>query len=115
MTSSLPIPRHADRLPPHIGAEQVARIRHALHHLPQVVKPADYLADTHADFETHLDKLGLVLLQKPVAGQRPSRWIDPDGAAGIDAIGSGEHARRGWCAPPRSSCGCRAAPASGRA
>ncbi len=95
--SLLPTPRHADRLPPHIGKEQLARVRHGVHHLPQVVKPADYLADTHADFETHLDKLGLVLLQKPVAGQRPSRWIDPaliDAAlVHLDAIGSGPKAR----------------------
>jgi ATP-dependent RNA helicase SUPV3L1/SUV3 len=95
--SLLPIPRHAERLPPHIGKDQLARIRHAVHHLPQVVKPADYLADTHADFETHLDKLGLILLQKPVAGQRPSRWIDPaliDAAlAHLDAVGSGPKAR----------------------
>jgi ATP-dependent RNA helicase SUPV3L1/SUV3 len=95
--SLLPIPRHADRLPPHIGREPLARIRHGVHHLPQVVKPADYLADTHADFETHLDKLGLILLQKPVAGQRPSRWIDPaliDAAlAHLDAVGSGPKAR----------------------
>ncbi len=93
----LPIPSHAQRLPPHIGQAQLARIRHAVHHLPQVVKPADYLADTHADFETHLDTLGLVLLQKPVAGQRPSRWIDPaliDAAlAHLDAVGSGPKAR----------------------
>jgi ATP-dependent RNA helicase SUPV3L1/SUV3 len=93
----LPIPSHAQRLPPHIDAAQLARIRHAVHHLPQVVKPADYLADTHADFETHLDTLGLVLLQKPVAGQRPSRWIDPaliDAAlAHLDAVGSGPKAR----------------------
>jgi ATP-dependent RNA helicase SUPV3L1/SUV3 len=95
--SLLPIPSHAQRLPPHVGAEQLARIRHAVHHLPQVVKPADYLADTHADFETHLDTLGLVLLQKPVPGQRPSRWIDPaliDAAlAHLDAVGSGPKAR----------------------
>jgi ATP-dependent RNA helicase SUPV3L1/SUV3 len=95
--SLLPIPRHAERLPPHIGKEQLARIRHAVHHLPQVVKPADYLADTHADFETHLDKLGLILLQKAVPGQRPSRWIDPAlmdaGLAHLDAVGSGPKAR----------------------
>jgi ATP-dependent RNA helicase SUPV3L1/SUV3 len=93
----LPIPGHAQRLPPHIGEAQLARLRHAVHHLPQVVKPADYLADTHADFETHLDTLGLVLLQKPVPGQRPSRWIDPaliDAAlAHLDAVGSGPKAR----------------------
>ena len=99
MTTAMPLPtpRHADRLPQHIGAEQLARIRHALHHLPQVVKPADYLAETSDDFETHLDKLGLILLQKPVAGQRPSRWIDPaliDAAlAHLDAVGSGPKAR----------------------
>jgi ATP-dependent RNA helicase SUPV3L1/SUV3 len=93
----LPLPSHAQRLPPHIGEAQLARIRHAVHHLPQVVKPADYLADTHEDFETHLDTLGLVLLQKPVPGQRPSRWIDPsliDAAlAHLDAVGSGPKAR----------------------
>lgn len=93
----LPIPGHAQRLPPHIGQAPLARIRHAVHHLPQVVKPADYLADTHEDFETHLDTLGLVLLQKAVPGQRPSRWIDPaliDAAlAHLDAVGSGLKAR----------------------
>ncbi len=93
----LPIPAHAQRLPPHIGEAQLARVRHAVHHLPQVTKPADYLTDTHADFETHLDTLGLVLLQKPVPGQRPSRWIDPaliDAAlAHLDAVGSGPMAR----------------------
>ncbi len=95
--SLLPTPRHADRLPPHIGKEALARVRHGVHHLPQVVKPADYLAESNADFETHLDKLGLILLQKPVAGQRPSRWIDPaliDAAlAHLDAVGSGPKAR----------------------
>ncbi len=89
--SLLPIPRHAERLPPHIGKEQLARIRHGVHHLPQVVKPADYLAETHADFETHLDKLGLILLQKAVAGQRPSRWIAP----GADRRRAGPPRRRG--------------------
>jgi ATP-dependent RNA helicase SUPV3L1/SUV3 len=93
----LPIPSHAQRLPPHIGQAQLARIRHAVHQLPQVVKPADYLADTHADFETHLDTLGLVLLQKAAPGQRPSRWIDPaliDAAlAHLDAVGSGPKSR----------------------
>ncbi len=97
MTQSLPNPRHAERLPPHIGREQIARIRHALHCLPQVVKPADYLAEHSTDFEEHLDKLGLVLLQKPVPGQRPSRWIAPDlidaALAHLDALGSGPKAR----------------------
>ena len=97
MAQSLPNPLHASRLPAHIGPEQVARLRHGLHHLPQVVKPADYLVETNDDFEGHLDKLGLILLQKPVAGQRPSRWIDPaliDAAlAHLDAVGSGPKAR----------------------
>ena len=74
----LPNPKHAARVPAHITPEQTARIRQAGYALPQVVKPADYLAETHDDFEGHLDKLGLVLLQKPVAGARPSRWIAPD-------------------------------------
>jgi ATP-dependent RNA helicase SUPV3L1/SUV3 len=95
--SLLPDPRHARRLPSHIGQEQVARLRRAVHYLPQVVKPADYLAETHADFESHLDSLGLVQLQTPVPGQRPSRWIDPaliDAAlAHLDAVGSGPKAR----------------------
>lgn len=97
MPQSLPDPRHASRLPPHIGPEPLARIRHALHHLPQVVKPADYLAETAADFEQHLDKLGLVLLQKAVPGQRPSRWIAPElmdaALAHLAAVGSGPKAR----------------------
>ena len=33
----LPIPSHAQRLPTHIGEAQLGRIRHAVHHLPQVV------------------------------------------------------------------------------
>ncbi len=68
-----------------------------MHYLPQVVKPADYLAETHADFESHLDALGLVQLQAAVPGQRPSRWIDPalmDAAlTHLDAVGSGPKAR----------------------
>ena len=97
MPLNLPNPRHADRLPPHIGKDELARIRHAAYTLPQVVKPADYLAETATGFEDHLDKLGLVLLQKAVAGQRPSRWIDPalmDSAlAHLDAVGSGPGVR----------------------
>ena len=92
MPLSLPNPRHAQRLPPHIGNDQLARIRQGAFSLPQVVKPADYLPETTKGFEDHLDKLGLVLLQKPVAGQRPSRWIDPalmDAAlAHLDAMAS---------------------------
>jgi ATP-dependent RNA helicase SUPV3L1/SUV3 len=87
----LPTPSHAQRLPPDIGHAQLARIRHAVHHLPQLVKPADYLADKHADFETHLDTLGLVLLQKPVPGQRPSRWI---GTRRLKVAGSRSGLRR---------------------
>jgi ATP-dependent RNA helicase SUPV3L1/SUV3 len=97
MTLSLPNPRHADRLPTHIGRDQLARIRHAVHHLPQIVKPADYLAEQSADFEEHLDQLGLIQLLKPVPGQRPSRWIAPaliDSAlAHLAAVGSGPKAR----------------------
>ncbi|MFZ2652691.1 MAG: helicase-related protein [Burkholderiaceae bacterium] len=78
MPLTLPNPRHAQRVPPHIGKEQLARIRQAAYTLPQVVKPADFIAEHSAGFEQHLDKLGLVLLQKPVAGARPSRWIAPE-------------------------------------
>jgi ATP-dependent RNA helicase SUPV3L1/SUV3 len=94
---TLPTPRHAERLPPHISKEQIARIRQAAYVLPQVVKPGDYIAEGSAGFEQHLDKLGLVLLQKPVAGARPSRWIAPDlmdsAIAHLDAVGTGPTAR----------------------
>ena len=93
----LPNPRHAERLPAHIGKEPLARIRQAAYALPQVVKPADYLASGSAGFEEHLDGLGLVLLQKSVTGQRPSRWIDPaliDSAlAHLDQVGNGPGVR----------------------
>jgi ATP-dependent RNA helicase SUPV3L1/SUV3 len=94
---NLPNPRHAQRIPSHIGKEQLARIKQAAYVLPQVVKPADYLAETSPGFEEHLDKLGLVLLQKAAAGARPSRWIAPgliDSALEhLDALGTGPSAR----------------------
>jgi len=94
---NLPNPRHAARVPPHIGAAELARIQKAAYSLPQVVKPADYIAEHSPGFEEHLDRLGLVLLQKAAAGARPSRWIDPalmDSAlAHLDAVGSGPAAR----------------------
>jgi ATP-dependent RNA helicase SUPV3L1/SUV3 len=93
----LPHPRHAERVPAHIGKEALARIRQAAFALPQVVKPADYVAAGSAGIEEHLDNLGLVLLQKHVAGQRPSRWIEPalmDSAlAHLDAVGTGPGVR----------------------
>lgn len=95
---SLPNPRHLPRVPPHIGREQLARICHAAYTLPQVVKPADYLPEGSPNFETHLDTLGLVLLQKASsAGGRPSRWIAPDlmdsALAHLDAVGGGPKTR----------------------
>ncbi len=94
---SLPQARHASRLPAHIGREQVARLRQAAYTLPQVVKPADYLPENSPGLEAHLDTLGFVLLQKAVAGARPSRWIDPaliDSAlAHLEAVGGGPEAR----------------------
>ncbi len=94
---NLPQPRHAERVPPHIDKPALNRIRSNVFSLPQVVKPADYVAESHPDLEQHLDTLGLVLLQKPVAGQRPSRWIEPalmDAAlAHLDAVGTGPQAR----------------------
>lgn len=94
---NLPNPKHAKRLPAHITPEQLARIRQAGYALPQVVKPADYLAEGSKGFELHLDKLGLVQLSKPVAGGRPSRWIEPslmDSALEhLDAVGLGPETR----------------------
>ena len=91
-TLNLPHPRHAARVPPHLNKEAVARIRQAAFVLPQVVKPADFVAEHSKGFEDHLDKLGFVLLQKAVAGQRPSRWIAPDlmdsALAHLDALAS---------------------------
>jgi len=96
-TPNPPNPRHAQRLPANIRKEQFNRIRQAAYTLPQVVKPGDYLDERSTGFEDHLDKLGLVLLQKPVAGARPSRWIEPalmDSAlAHLDALGTGPTVR----------------------
>ncbi|MEO5695495.1 MAG: helicase-related protein, partial [Burkholderiaceae bacterium] len=96
-TLTLPNPRHAKRLPPHIDKAAFARIRHAAYTLPQVVKPGDFVDERSAGVEQHLDTLGLVLLQKPVAGARPSRWIAPDlmdsALAHLDAVGNGPEVR----------------------
>jgi len=97
MPQTLPNPRHAERLPPHIGKEELARIRHSAYSLPQVVKPADYALPEGKSGEEQLDQLGFVMLQKGVANQRPSRWIDPrlmDAAlAHLDAVGTGPQLR----------------------
>ena len=96
-TANPPDPRHATRVPAHIRKEAFNRIRQAAYTLPQVVKPGDYLDERKADFEAHLDQLGLVLLQKPVSGARPSRWIEPalmDSAlAHLDVVGTGPSVR----------------------
>ena len=93
----LPDARHDARVPPHITKTQLNRIRQAVFLLPQVVKPGDFIDEGVADVEAHLDQLGLVLLQKPVAGARPSRWIAPDtmtsALAHLDAVGTGPEAR----------------------
>jgi len=94
---TLPNPRHANRVPRHIGPEQLARIRQAAYTLPQVVKPADFVAEHSAGFEEHLDKLGLVMLQKAAGGARPSRWIAPElmdsALAHLDSVGTGAAVR----------------------
>ena len=41
---SLPNPRHARRVPAHIGKEQFNRLRQAAYTLPHVVKPGDFIA-----------------------------------------------------------------------
>ncbi len=91
-TLNLPNPKHARRVPLEVSAEELARIRQSAYALPQVVKPADYVTEGSKGFELHLDKLGLVLLQKPVAGARPSRWIEPalmaPALAHLDALGA---------------------------
>ena len=93
----LPNPRHAKRVPSHIGPDQFERIRQAAFSLPQVVKPADYIPENSKGFESHLDTLGLVQLAKAAAGGRPSRWIEPrlmDSAlAHLDTVGTGPGAR----------------------
>jgi len=91
-TLNLPDPRHAPRVPPHIGRAQLERIRRAAFLLPQVVTPADY-SDDSGNPAVQLDRLGLVLLQKSAAGARPSRWIAPElmdsALAHLDAVGTG--------------------------
>jgi ATP-dependent RNA helicase SUPV3L1/SUV3 len=95
---NLPQPRHAPRVPAHISKEQLARIRHAAHALPQVVKPADYGAEAGPAGDELLDRIGLVMLQKSSSGgSRPSRWIDPGlmdvALAQVKAIGDTPDAR----------------------
>src|SRR5450432_2152729 len=89
----LPSARHASRVPAAIAPADVARIQQAAYQLPQVVKPADYLDEHAPHFEQHLDTLGMILLQKAVAGARPSRWIAPDRMAAalahLDVVGNG--------------------------
>lgn len=94
---SLPDPRHASRVPPHLNAEQIGRIRQAAFNLPQVVKPADFIPENTPEFENYLDGQGLILLQKAVAGARPSRWIAPElmdvALRHLDAVGVGRDVR----------------------
>jgi ATP-dependent RNA helicase SUPV3L1/SUV3 len=95
---NLPQPGHASRVPVLITREELSRIRHGAHALPQVVKPADYGADPGPAGDEVLDRLGFVMLQKASsAGARPSRWIDPalmDAAlAHLKAIGDSPDAR----------------------
>jgi ATP-dependent RNA helicase SUPV3L1/SUV3 len=96
-TFKLPNARHASRVPAAIAPADVARIQQAAYQLPQVVKPADYLDEHAPHLEQHLDTLGLILLQKAVAGSRPSRWIAPDRMADalrhLDAVGNGPNVR----------------------
>jgi ATP-dependent RNA helicase SUPV3L1/SUV3 len=96
-TPNLPNPRHLARVPLHVDADALARIRQHAFALPQVVKPADFIDEGTAGFEAHLDKLGYVLLQKSAAGARPSRWIHPglmDAAlAHLESTGGGADAR----------------------
>jgi ATP-dependent RNA helicase SUPV3L1/SUV3 len=93
----LPSARHASRVPEAITPADVARIQQAAYQLPQVVKPADYIDEHAPHLEQHLDTLGLILLQKAVAGSRPSRWIAPDRMADalrhLEVVGNGPQVR----------------------
>jgi ATP-dependent RNA helicase SUPV3L1/SUV3 len=93
----LPNARHASRVPDDVTPADVSRIQQAAYQLPQVVKPADYIDEHAPHFEQHLDGLGLVLLQKAVAGGRPSRWIAPEHMAAalrhLDSVGNGPQVR----------------------
>ncbi len=94
-------PRHAARVPAHVGVQDLNRVRNAAYQLPQVVTahdmPADLVPDHAADADERLDRLGLVLLQKGVPGQRPSRWIAPglidEALRHLDAVGTGPKLR----------------------
>ncbi len=96
-TPTLPNPRHAQRIPAHLGKDQVARIRQAAHLLPQVVRPADLDLDDDPRPDARLDEQGFVQLQKAVQGSRPSRWIHPASMeaalAHLAAVGTGPDAR----------------------
>ncbi|WP_231512233.1 helicase-related protein [Paucibacter sp. KBW04] len=72
---NLPQPRHLKRLPPGLSPEELLRIRQAAYQLPHVLTPVDFGGE--ATKEEALDRAGLILLQKAVAGARPSRWIAP--------------------------------------
>ncbi|GAP33799.1 helicase-related protein [Piscinibacter sakaiensis] len=76
-TLHLPWPRHAERLPAHLEPAALERVRQSAYLLPQVASPADLGLAEDADGEAAMDARGLVLLQKGVANQRPSRWIAP--------------------------------------
>lgn len=92
----LPNPQHASRVPPDITLAQVDRLRQSAYLLPQVVQPADHYPDDvpEADAAARLDALGLILLQKAAAGNRPSRWIAPaliaEALRHLDAVGTGQ-------------------------
>ncbi|MBQ0959361.1 helicase [Ideonella sp. 4Y11] len=93
----LPDARHAPRVPAHITPEQLERVRQGAYNLPQVVKPADFVDEATPGLERLLDERGLILLQKAVQHQRPSRWIAPgliDAALRhLDEVGVGRETR----------------------
>src|ERR1700712_5296914 len=93
----LPVAAHAARLPAHLKPEHLKRIKQAAFNLPHVVKPADFISEQTAGFETYLDGKGYILLQAAAAGARPSRWIAPDlldlALQHLDEVGSGREVR----------------------
>ncbi len=96
---TFPRPRHAARVPAHLTAEQVHRIRQASYHLPQVVSPSDFVDEHTPEFEDQLDAMGLIQLQVAVPGARPSRWIEPSlmdvALAQLDALAARKEQLKG--------------------
>lgn len=63
--------------PPALPPQTLERLRALAYALPQVLRPADLGLEDGRGTDTALREKGLLLLQKALTGQRPSRWIEP--------------------------------------